>query len=160
MQPLPDGQYPCQGFYVTERRLNVGDIVAPGRWGSVLARFGRAHARFATEQLLEVQRCRAHPKKPSRLESNFCFSTIDEARWYRDTHHRGQAIYEIGFDADAYAVHQGFILCLPPNDNMTDEQAVESYWLCNTRVFDAARPEIAPLEIVTRSPMQVRRKIE
>lgn len=152
--------FPCQGFYVSELDLDAGDMVGPGRWGETIARIGPRHIRYSTEHQLEARRRAAHPDKPSRLDSNFCFATIEEARWYRDTHHEGQKIYEIGFDADNFAFHQGFILCIPPHSSMSDKEAIESYWRCDTRVYDAGRPDIAPIEIVTRSQMRIRRRVE
>jgi hypothetical protein len=81
-------------YHWTERQLNPGDRVEPGRWGRIVKSTGPKHPLFYREMLLELVRGLEHGTLPSRLSSAYVWVDLDHARAAR--HEPANTLYEVG----------------------------------------------------------------
>ena len=80
-------------WHVTERLLQPGDEIAPGRYGRIVRERGLQHPHFHREQLLE--QCREQMGITiSRLECSFAFDDLLTASNYAKEAH-DEAIFEV-----------------------------------------------------------------
>jgi len=144
-----------RGFYVGPANLAQGSVRQPGRWGVIIQQYGSFHKLYAREMFMEKIRNKSYPHLPSRLASNFLCHRIEDAIWYQSKHHPNDVIYNVLFDSETYAYHQGQILCIPPHSSFTDEEATHHYWMADALVSETGGSELTPWEVVTLSPMTI-----
>ena len=60
-------------WHATERDLSIGDVIAPGRWGTWLGACGSAHKQWDRETALEQARLTHRPDAVSRLACAYAF---------------------------------------------------------------------------------------
>jgi hypothetical protein len=75
-------------WHVCEKTLHPGDVISPGRWGSIILAQGQSHRFFFREHLLELWRVKETAVPVSRL--NCCFAFEDHAEavaWAEEGEH-------------------------------------------------------------------------
>lgn len=143
------------GYFVGPAGLLPGHVRQPGRWGDIIREHGQRHEHFSREALLERVRTESYSQKPSRLEANFLCFRIEDAAWDREKFHPDDVIYDVLFDSEACAFHQGQILCIPPLVNFSDVEAAHHYWKADHAVSEIGGSSLTPWEVVTLSPIKV-----
>lgn len=73
-------------FHISEKRLQVGETISPGRWGAIVLGKGAQHPFYFREHLLEIWRQRFTNVGISRLRCAYAHETLEQARGYRLEH--------------------------------------------------------------------------
>lgn len=66
-------------FHFAREQRAAGSIIQPGNFGLIIRQSGHQHQLFRREMTYEAVRQTYFPHRPSRLDSLFCFPTLDEA---------------------------------------------------------------------------------
>jgi hypothetical protein len=69
-------------FHSSPTLLGAGSVIMPGNYGRIIRATGKAHPYWERERVLEEVRKQRYSKKPSRLTSTFCCTSLDTARFY------------------------------------------------------------------------------
>ena len=142
------------GFHLTHRKLQGGDVVQPGNWGSVVLNAGAAHEWFEREALLEAVRMKSYPAKPSRLHSAYYFPDLNDAMHYWVNFAQADRVYAVQMADSSAPFHHAFMTCLPPVEGRTDEEIAHHYWRKDL-VVTRGKFQSATEEILTTSALVV-----
>jgi len=136
-----------------------GDIMNPGRWGSIIRGCGEQHPLWNREQLLEKIRNEYFPDKPSRLDCIFAFRNLDTARAYVSLpkQHPGIIYKAVVLDPNA-SMHVGDLNHIQPIPGVTGDanQVALQYWSGNAPWHCVSGYQnIRWEELLTLSPLRV-----
>lgn len=147
-------------WHVTERLLQPGDEIAPGRYGRIVRERGLKHPHFHREQLLE--QCREQLGITiSRLECSFAFDDLPMALDYAKEK-LGEAIFEVEpVDADAPGLRLDMLwltwMVEPGSTAEQQESWAEAYWRGESTIDRKADAQPA-WEILYPRELQVLRR--
>lgn len=150
-------------YHSSPKPLALGDVIAPGNWGSIIKATGSSHHSWYREMTLEAVRTAHFPSKPSRLVATFSCSDLATAEFYRQIDvMRGRKatadhLYEVEkVDPSAIEHRADFNLVEPiPGRGETMEQIAFLYWTAGRWYTIADMPGIRCEEIVTPSELRV-----
>jgi hypothetical protein len=109
---------PTNLYHLTAIKLEIGSVVQPGNWGRILRRYQRLAANgttvgdpwiLARELVFEMVRREKFENKPSRWDSAFCCTSLEEAREYQQKNDLAKLniIYEVSPMDDQAPHHRG-----------------------------------------------------
>lgn len=153
---------PSDLFHVTEQRLDVGELIRPGRWGRMIKTMGPKHQAWNREMYLEHIRQNEFPSKPSRLNATFsCFNRV-AIDHYREHHCPRGILYEVTIADQSGAIHVGDFNAVEPLPRRpeTMEQIARKYWTFKLRTNVLGFPGGECLEVLSASPLIVSKIIE
>jgi hypothetical protein len=155
-------------FHSSPTLLGAGSIIMPGNYGRIIRTVGKAHPLWEREKVLEEVRKQRYSKKPSRLASTFCCTSLDTARFYlRAPVLKGEqgmlpVLYEVEkVEPDAPEHRADFNVVRPlARRKETMGEIATMYWEASLWTTIADAPGIRCEELVTSSPLRIIRRVE
>lgn len=143
-------------FYLPNKLLGKGTEILPGYWGRIVKAAGTNHRHFIREHNLEAARKAYAPQAPSRYECNFCFTSLETARHYRDTEDgfKYGPLYRVRFsntDLGAFIADYRYVNSGEPANMIIGD----TYWLGNN-----IEPDSLYCEVLTLSKLIIEDLIE
>lgn len=145
-------------FRVDDRGLQVGHIIEQGRWGRLLGEIGDAHEQFEREMMLERIRVSEFPEKPSRLTGSFAFGYLkhaDQFQEWRWNNGLKEHVYEVVPVDPQAAIHQAYLLCIPPLRDIDPISVCRAYWSSESLALGIDFARESAFEIIIDCPLQI-----